>query len=222
MEKLANSDSRFPVYKINLSWEITLFKASLIFTFISLTAAIFFGNFFVERNKQYGLKIILFLAGASSALTLESLAQPKSKREDGSTFNSLPNSETPLTIYMQSLDIASTEQEESKSASIRQNDEPKKESSVSSTDQPLTKDAQKVTFYLTPELHKQFKIRSVIDHEPMSSIAERALNFYLASPETIENSKSGVKEVIVREGQFQLIRFAEEESSEQSGSPVQR
>jgi hypothetical protein len=221
MEKLASSDSRFPVYRINFSWEITLFKASLLFTLISLAIAIFFGDFFVERNKQYGLKIILFLAGASSALALESLVQPKSKREDESRINSLSSSETPSTIYIESLNIASPEKGESKSVSIQQNDEPKKEPSVSPIDQPLAKDAQKVTLYLPPEVHKQLKIRSSIDQEPMSSLAEQAISFYLTNPETIENIKSGIKEVVALD-QFQQIRSTEEEASEQSGSSTQR
>jgi hypothetical protein len=220
MEKLASSDSRFPTYRITFFWEITLFKASLLFTLISLAVAVFFGDFFVERNKQYGLKIILFLAGASSALALESLVQPKSKREDGSRLDSLLSSETPSTIYIESLNIASPEKEESKSVSIQRNDESKKESSVSSTDQPL-KGAQKVTLYLPPEVHKQLKIRSAIDQEAMSSLAEHAISFYLSNPETIENIKSGIKEAVVLDP-FQQMRSTEEEASEQFGSSKQR
>ena len=45
---------------------------------------------------------------------------------------------------------------------------------------------QKVTLYLSPELHKKLKIRSVIDSEPMSDLAERALGFYLANSELVE------------------------------------
>jgi len=45
---------------------------------------------------------------------------------------------------------------------------------------------QKVTLYLSPELHRQLKIRAAIDSEPMSSIAERAIIFYLAHPEIAE------------------------------------
>lgn len=47
-------------------------------------------------------------------------------------------------------------------------------------------DKQKVTLYLSPELHRQLKIRAAIDSEPMSAIAERAIVFYLAHPELIE------------------------------------
>jgi len=220
MEKLASSDSRFPTYRITLSWEITLFKASLLFTLISLAVAIFFGDFFVERNKQYGLKIIFFLAGVSSSLALESLVQPKSKREDGSRLDSLLSSETPSTIYIESLNITSPEKEERKSVSIQRNDESKKESSISPTDQPL-KDAQKVILYLPPEVHKQLKIRSAIDQEAMSSLAEQAISFYLSNPETIENIKSGIKEAVSLD-QFQQMRSTEEEASEQSGSSKQR
>ncbi|MCL1471212.1 hypothetical protein [Argonema antarcticum] len=47
-------------------------------------------------------------------------------------------------------------------------------------------DKQKVTLYLSPELHRQLKIRAAIDSEPMSSIAERAIIFYLTHPEVID------------------------------------
>lgn len=45
---------------------------------------------------------------------------------------------------------------------------------------------QKVTFYLTPEIHKRLKIRSAIDSEPMSELAEKAIVFYLTHPEMVE------------------------------------
>ena len=45
---------------------------------------------------------------------------------------------------------------------------------------------QKVTLYLSPDLHKRLKIRSAIDSEPMSDVAERALGFYLANSELVE------------------------------------
>ena len=45
---------------------------------------------------------------------------------------------------------------------------------------------QKVTLYLSPELHRKLKIRSAVDSEPMSDLAERALVFYLANSELVE------------------------------------
>ncbi len=45
---------------------------------------------------------------------------------------------------------------------------------------------QKVTLYLSPELHRRLKIRSAVDSEPMSDLAERALDFYLTNPELVE------------------------------------
>ncbi|HLO88715.1 MAG TPA: hypothetical protein VK203_27415 [Nostocaceae cyanobacterium] len=45
---------------------------------------------------------------------------------------------------------------------------------------------QKVTLYLSPELHRKLKIRSAVDSEPMSDLAERALNFYLTNSELVE------------------------------------
>lgn len=45
---------------------------------------------------------------------------------------------------------------------------------------------QKVTLYLSPELHRRLKIRSAIDSEPMSELAQRAIIFYLAHPEVVD------------------------------------
>ncbi|AFY33986.1 hypothetical protein [Calothrix sp. PCC 7507] len=56
--------------------------------------------------------------------------------------------------------------------------------------QPQTK--QKVTLYLSPELHKRLKIRSAVDSEPMSELAERALFFYLANSELVEELEASV------------------------------
>ncbi|MBP0000060.1 MAG: hypothetical protein J7641_13865 [Cyanobacteria bacterium SID2] len=47
-------------------------------------------------------------------------------------------------------------------------------------------DKQKVTLYLSPELHRQLKIRAAVDGEPMSALAQKALMFYLAHPEVVE------------------------------------
>lgn len=45
---------------------------------------------------------------------------------------------------------------------------------------------QKVTLYLSPELHRRLKIRSAVESEPMSDLAERALVFYLANSELVD------------------------------------
>lgn len=47
-------------------------------------------------------------------------------------------------------------------------------------------DKQKVTLYLSPELHHKLKIRSAVDSEPMSAISERAIVFYLSHSEIVE------------------------------------
>ncbi|BAY23787.1 hypothetical protein NIES2100_35790 [Calothrix sp. NIES-2100] len=49
-----------------------------------------------------------------------------------------------------------------------------------------TQTKQKVTLYLSPELHRRLKIRSAVDSEPMSDLAERALFFYLSNSELVE------------------------------------
>lgn len=47
-------------------------------------------------------------------------------------------------------------------------------------------DKQKVTLYLPPELHRNLKIRSATDSQPMSEIAEKALEFYLSHSEVVD------------------------------------
>ncbi|CDN11930.1 MAG: hypothetical protein HRU34_15785 [Richelia sp.] len=49
---------------------------------------------------------------------------------------------------------------------------------------------QKVTLYLSPELHKRLKVRSAVDSEPMSELAERALGFYLANSELVDEAEA--------------------------------
>ncbi|MGF1492669.1 MAG: hypothetical protein ACFBSC_09485 [Microcoleaceae cyanobacterium] len=45
---------------------------------------------------------------------------------------------------------------------------------------------QKVTLYLSPQLHRKLKIKAAIESEPMSSIAERAIVFYLNNPDLVD------------------------------------
>jgi len=52
---------------------------------------------------------------------------------------------------------------------------------------------QKVTLYLSPELHRRLKIRAAIDAEPMSELAERAIVFYLAHPELMKEKHTMVE-----------------------------
>jgi hypothetical protein len=53
-------------------------------------------------------------------------------------------------------------------------------------------DKQKVTLYLSQELHRDLKVRAAIDGEPMSSLAERALLFYLEHPEAIAEVEASI------------------------------
>lgn len=46
---------------------------------------------------------------------------------------------------------------------------------------------QKVTLYLPDDLHRQLKIRSAVDREPMSALDQKALNFYLAHSEVVDS-----------------------------------
>jgi hypothetical protein len=52
-------------------------------------------------------------------------------------------------------------------------------------------DKQKVTFYLPERLHQQLKIRSAIDGDSMSDLAEKAISFYLAHADIVESSGIG-------------------------------
>lgn len=45
---------------------------------------------------------------------------------------------------------------------------------------------QKVTLYIPPQLHRQLKIKAAVESEPMSALAEKALVFYLAHPEIVD------------------------------------
>lgn len=45
---------------------------------------------------------------------------------------------------------------------------------------------QKVTLYMSPELHRRLKIKAAIDSEPMSELAERALIFYLTHSDVVD------------------------------------
>lgn len=45
---------------------------------------------------------------------------------------------------------------------------------------------QKVTLYIPPELHRKLKIKAAVESEPMSSIAERAIVFYLNNSELVD------------------------------------
>lgn len=47
---------------------------------------------------------------------------------------------------------------------------------------------QKVTLYIPDDLHRQFKIRSAVDGETMSSIAQRAIEFYIGHADVVEGS----------------------------------
>lgn len=51
--------------------------------------------------------------------------------------------------------------------------------------------ATKVTLYLPSDLHRQLKIRSAVEGEAMSSLAQRAIDFYLTHSDlVVEYSES--------------------------------
>lgn len=46
---------------------------------------------------------------------------------------------------------------------------------------------QKVTFYVPQELHHKLKVQAALDCEPMSTIAERAIQFYLTHGDIVDD-----------------------------------
>lgn len=74
---------------------------------------------------------------------------------------------------------------------------------------------QKVTLYLPAELHRKLKIRSAVEVEPMSVMAERALSFYLDHPEVVDHTVGTAHQVyhcpncahpfVIREGEAQSL-----------------
>ena len=85
--------------------------------------------------------------------------------------------------------------------------------------------ATKVTLYLPSDLHRQLKIRSAVDGEPMSAMAQRALQFYLAHADVVEASAehgstyqtyscpSCSESVVMREGQLVSVKEVIQASS---------
>lgn len=49
---------------------------------------------------------------------------------------------------------------------------------------------QKVTLYISDDLHRQVKVRSALDSEPMSAIAQRAIEFYLTHADVVAQVNS--------------------------------
>lgn len=45
---------------------------------------------------------------------------------------------------------------------------------------------QKVTLYLPPELHRKLKIQAAVVDEPMSALAQKAIDFYLTHSDLVE------------------------------------
>ncbi|PZV09388.1 MAG: hypothetical protein DCF32_02335 [Leptolyngbya sp.] len=90
--------------------------------------------------------------------------------------------------------------------------------------------ATKVTLYLPPDLHRQLKIRSAVEGEAMSSLAKRAIDFYLAHGDVvaeslessfgqthrIHNCPNCASPVVLREGE--LVEIASIGAAQGNGS----
>ena len=53
----------------------------------------------------------------------------------------------------------------------------------------------KVTLYLPSDLHRQLKIKAAVEEQPMSVLAERALQFLLDHPDAVEATHGRVHRV---------------------------
>ncbi|BBD54775.1 MULTISPECIES: hypothetical protein [Planktothrix] len=78
---------------------------------------------------------------------------------------------------------------------------------------------QKVTLYIPPELHRKLKIKAAVESEPMSSIAERAIVFYLNNSELVDEVEASYGQahrvyscpdcsssIILKEGELTSLR----------------
>lgn len=72
---------------------------------------------------------------------------------------------------------------------------------------------QKVTLYLSDELHRQIKIRSSVDGETMSSTTQKAIEFYLKHSEVVDHT-SEIETVEVSERDFGEIDVNRNQSVE--------
>lgn len=78
--------------------------------------------------------------------------------------------------------------------------------------------ASKVTLYLSSDLHRQLKIRSAVDGDAMSAIAQRALEFYLSHGDLVDecatvsghahqlySCPSCAESMVMRQGELQSV-----------------
>ncbi|MEB3281598.1 MAG: hypothetical protein VKK42_22020 [Lyngbya sp.] len=78
---------------------------------------------------------------------------------------------------------------------------------------------QKVTLYIPPQLHRKLKIKAAVESEPMSSLAERAIIFYLNNPEVVDEIEAShgqthrvyscpecANSVVLREGELVSLK----------------
>jgi hypothetical protein len=87
--------------------------------------------------------------------------------------------------------------------------------------------ASKVTLYLSSDLHRQLKIRSAVDGDAMSAIAQRALEFYLSHGDLVDecatvsghthqlySCPSCAESMVMRQGELQSVKTVVPSSSD--------
>ena len=94
---------------------------------------------------------------------------------------------------------------------------------------------QKVTLYRPPELHRELKIKAAVDSESMSTIAEKALAFYIKHSGVVEEVESSYgrshrvytcpvcsSSAIIRDGEMVALENQPTVLAENEMSPVEQ
>ncbi|MEM6446706.1 MAG: hypothetical protein AAFY57_02890 [Cyanobacteria bacterium J06642_2] len=86
------------------------------------------------------------------------------------------------------------------------------------SEQKSAESKQKVTLYVSPQLHRRLKISSAAQMESMSALTERAVNFYLEHADLVEGAHGTSHQVhhcpacetafVLRDGRPQLLPSA--------------
>lgn len=86
------------------------------------------------------------------------------------------------------------------------------------SEQKSAESKQKVTLYVSPQLHRRLKISSAAQMESMSALTERAVSFYLAHADLVDGTLGSTHQVhqcpacensfVLRDGRPQLLPTA--------------
>ena len=96
-------------------------------------------------------------------------------------------------------------------------------------------DKQKVTLYIPPKLHRQLKIKAAVDSESMSTLAEKAIAFYINHSGVVEEIESSYgrshrvytcpecsSSTIIRDGEMVALNHQPTVLSDDEKFPIQQ